>query len=160
MQTTEILPTKKYYYSKTDYDPVRVFDTISRMYIDFENKVNKETLNKQYSIEINKENCYITHRDSFYSYGGSKNPNQISKIDCRQSQFNIHNLKFNFTGGSCASNNKNVLLCFPTENKRLCYKSNSPIPRTWWQWFTYVEFSFARHNAISLTSGNLLTFRK
>ena len=54
MQTTEILPTKKYYYSKTDYDPVRVFDTISRVYTDFENKVNKETL-----VSIQDENNSI-----------------------------------------------------------------------------------------------------
>ena len=150
----EISTVRKYHYPNTEYDPVRTFDTLNRLYLDFETKVNTSLVTKQDGTSFIKRSCYITHKDSFYFYGGSKSPHQISKIDCHQSKVPENNLKFNFTGGTCARNNEKILLCFPIENKRLCYKSNNPSPKKWWQWFTYVDFSFASHNAISLSSGN------
>ena len=137
----------------TENDPVRVFDTLNRLYLDIETKNNASSLAKSDDDITYKESCYITHKDTFYFYGGSKVPKQISKFDCHQSKMSKNYLKFNFVDGTCSSNNKNILLCFPIENKRLCYKSNSPFPTKWWEWYTYVELSYATHDAISLSSG-------
>ena len=141
-------------YHRTKTDPVQIFDNLNRLYFDFETKINASFGIKQYDAKFEKDSCYITHKGSFYFYGGSIRPNQLSKFDCQKSRVPENSLKFNFTGGTCASNNKNILLCFPIENKRLCYKSNNPSPEKWWQWFSYVELSFATHDAISLSSGN------
>ena len=88
-----------------------------------------------------------------YFYGGSNHPNKIFKFGCDESEV-LSRIKFNFVGGTCASNNKHILLCFSDENKRLCYKSKSPLPKQWWQWFTFVDFSYATHDSIALSSGN------
>ena len=124
MRITEILPTKNHHQLSTENDPVLFFDTINRLYFDFETqqKRNSFAVNHE-DTESNEKSCFITHRDVFYFYGGTKKSKQISRFDCHQSKVPENNLKFNFTGGACASNNKNILLCFPMENKRLFYKS-------------------------------------
>ena len=136
-------------------DPIRVFDTLHHLYVDFETKNNASIVIHKDNNEPNMKTCFITHRDAFYFFGGSKSPNRISKFDCHKSEIYENNLKFNFTDGTCISNNEIVLLCFPTENKRLCYKSSYPSPssKKWWQWFSYVKFSFTTHEAISISSG-------
>ena len=103
---------------------------------------------------ITKDSCSVSHRDEFYFYGGSNHPNKTFKFDCDESKAQSP-IKFNFVGGTCASNNDYILLCFPIENNRLCYKSKSPIPNKWWQWFTYVELSYATHDSIALSSGTV-----
>ena len=104
---------------------------------------------------VTKDSCYVSHKDKLYLYGGSSHPNKILKFDCDDSKVHVR-IKFNFVGGTCASNNHYILLCFPNESNRLCYKSNNPLPVYWWQWFTYVEFSYATHDSIGLTSGKEL----
>ena len=151
--STKTSQTKNYHHYQIENDQVKVFDSLNRLYYDFETKFNTSFVIKSGDTKENNHYCYITHKNSFFFYGGSRRPNQISKFDCHQSKVPENFLKFNFTGGTCASNNENVLLCFPTENKRLCYKSINPSPRIWWQWFTYVDFSYTTHNAISLSSG-------
>ena len=101
---------------------------------------------------ISKDSCSASHKDKLYFYGGSNYPNKIFKFDCDDSE--VHSrIKFDFIGGTCASNNNYILLCFPIENNRLCYKSKSPLPKQWWQWFTYVELSYATHDSIALSTG-------
>ena len=102
---------------------------------------------------ITKDSCSVSYKDNLYFYGGSNHPNKIFKFGCDESEVPSR-IKFNFVGGTCASNNKHILLCFSDESKRLCYKSKSPLPKQWWQWFTYVDFSYATHDSIALSSGN------
>ena len=128
-----------------EYDSVQVSDTLNRLY---------GNLTIRSDATFYKESCYISHRDTLYFYGGAKSPKRISKIECDQSKTSERHLKFDFIDGACASNNQFILLCFPIENNRLCYKSKSPVPNKWWEWFTYVEFSYATHNAFALSSGN------
>ena len=104
--------------------------------------------------KITKDSCSVSHKDKLYFYGGSNNANKIFKFDCDDSKTRSWT-KFDFVGGTCASNNNYILLCFPIDNKRLCYKSKSPLPKKWWQWFTYLEFSHATHDSIALTQGKL-----
>ena len=104
---------------------------------------------------ITKDSCSVSHKDKLYFYGGSNHPNKVFKFGCDKSEI-LPRIKFNFVSGLCASNNNYILLCFPVENKRLCYKSKSPLPKHWWQWFTYVKFSYATHDAIALSSGKIL----
>ena len=101
---------------------------------------------------INKDSCSVSYKDKLYFYGGSNHPNKVFKFDCDESEIRSR-MKFNFVGGTCASNKVYILLCFPTENKRLCYKSTSPSPKHWWQWFTFVELSYATHDSIAMSSG-------
>ena len=107
---------------------------------------------KPNDADITKESCSVSHKDTLYFYGGSNHPNKIFKFDCDDSK--VHALiKFDFVGGKCASNNNYILLCFPNENIRLCYRSKSPLPNKWWQWFTYVELSYATHDSVALSLG-------
>ena len=99
-----------------------------------------------------QESCFVTHKDTLFFYGGSQNSRQISKLDCDQ-LVHYRNLNFEFVGGRCASNNNYILLCFPKDNKRLCYKSNSPAPTKWWEWFTYVDLAYASHDSFALSPG-------
>ena len=101
---------------------------------------------------ITKDSCSVSHRDKLYFYGGSNHPNKIFKFDCDDSKVRSR-IKFDFVGGTCASNNNYLFLCFPAENKRLCYKSKSPLPNKWWQWFTFVKLSYAIHDSIALSLG-------
>ena len=105
--------------------------------------------------DITDDSCSVSHKDKLYFYGGSNHPDKIFKFDCDDSEVRAR-IKFNFVGGTCASNDNYILLCFPNENNRLCYKSKSPLPKQWWQWFTYVEFSYTTHDSIALSSGNRL----
>ena len=104
---------------------------------------------------FNRESCSVSHKDKLYFYGGSNHPNKIFKFDCDDSKI-LPRIKFDFVGGTCTSNNNLILLCFPKENNRLCYKSNNPLPEYWWQWFTYVELSYATHDSIALSTGKIL----
>ena len=101
---------------------------------------------------LTKDSCSVSHRDKLYFYGGSNHPNKIFKFDCDDSKVRSR-IKFDFVGGTCASNNNYLLLCFPAENKRLCYKSKSALPNKWWQWFTFVRLSYANHDSIALSPG-------
>ena len=101
---------------------------------------------------VTKDSCSVSHRDKLYFYGGSNHPNKIFKFDCDDSKVRSR-IKFDFVGGTCASNNNYLFLCFPAENKRLCYKSKSPLPNKWWQWFTFVKLSYAIHDSIALSLG-------
>ena len=100
-----------------------------------------------------QESCFVTHKDKTFFYGGSQNSRQISELECDRFEVHKRDLSFHFVGGTCASNNNYILLCFPIENKRLCYKSNNPTPREWWQWFTYVDLAYVSHDSIALSSG-------
>ena len=101
---------------------------------------------------ITKDSCSVSHKDKLYFYGGSNHPKKIFQFDCDESKLHAR-VKFNFVGGTCASNNNYIILCFPVENKRLCYKSKSPLPKKWWQWFTYLKLSYTTHDSIALSSG-------
>ena len=109
-------------------------------------------ISKPYDANIQSDSCSVSHNNQLYFYGGSSHPNKIFKFDCDESKIKSR-IKFNFIGGKCASNNKYVLLCFPKENNRLCFKSISAVPKSWWQWFTYVELSFSTHDSIALSTG-------
>ena len=111
---------------------------------------------KPNGANITKDSCSVSHKDKLYFFGGSNHPNKVFKFDCVESETRSRFIKFNFVAGTCASNDNYIFLCFPAENKRLCYKSKSPLPKYWWQWFTYVEFSYATHDSIGLTSGKVL----
>ena len=108
---------------------------------------------KPNDANITRDSCSVSHKDKLYFYGGANHPDKIFKFDCDNSEVRT-SIKFNFIGGTCASNNKYILLCFPNDNRRLCYKSKSPLPKQWWQWFTFVDFSYAIHDSIALSSGN------
>ena len=111
--------------------------------------IEPESTTNTYNLH---ETCYVSHKDELYFYGGLQNTRQISKLNCDQ-LVHKRNLNFEFVGGRCASNNNYLLLCFPNENDRLCYKSVTPLPDKWWQLYTYVELSYATHNSIALSSG-------
>ena len=112
--------------------------------------INKNIATSQYNLQ---ESCFVTHKDTHYFYGGLQNSRRISELNCDQFAVHRQNLSFHFAGGKCASNDNYILLCFPKENKRLCYKSNSASPREWWEWFTYVDLAYASHDSIALSSG-------
>ena len=65
-------------------------------------------------------------------------------------------LSFDFTGGACSTNDNRIILCFPKQNRKQCYKSRSPIPDYWWQ-FSSTRESIFDHNltAIALSSHNI-----
>ena len=115
-------------------------------------QTNRFTI-KPDNADITKDSCSVSHKDKLYFYGGSNHPNKVFKFDCDDSEIATKTIKFNFVGGMCASNNNYLLLCFPNENNRLCYKSITPLPDKWWQLYTYVELSYATHNSIALSSG-------
>ena len=71
----------------------------------------------------------------------------------------ISTLSFDFTAGACSASDNRVMLCFPNQNKKHCYKSRSPVPEHWWQ-FTMTRKSFFEHNftAIALSSFNTSGF--
>ena len=103
---------------------------------------------------INKDSCSVSHKDKLYFYGGLNHPNKIFKFDCDVESKTLPRIKFEFVGGTCTSNNNYIFLCFPNDNNRLCYKSKSPLPTKWWQWFAFVELSYATHGSIASSSGN------
>ena len=111
--------------------------------------IEPESTTNTYNLH---ETCYVSHKDELYFYGGLQNTRQISKLNCDQ-LVHKRNLNFEFVGGRCASNNNYILLCFPKDNKRLCYKSNSPAPTKWWEWFTYVDLAYASHDSFALSPG-------
>ena len=117
--------------------------------------INKFNI-RQNDAETHRESCYVVHKDKHYFYGGSNHANKVFEFGCDYSERLIRKIRFDFVGGACASNNHFILLCFPNGNNRLCYKSKSPTPSKWWQWFTYVEFSYAAHDSIALSLGSTL----
>ena len=145
-------------FQKTYHDAIQIvdLDTSSRLSLIFRSndycKMSNFTEGPDYAKTF-KESCYVPFRDELYFYGGLPHSRRIFHFNSVQSEKLQLQLKFDFVGGSCARNNHFVLLCFPVENKRLCYKSNSPVPEKWWQWFTYVEFAYTSHGSISLSTG-------
>ena len=116
-------------------------------------QTNRFTI-KPDNADITKDSCSVSHKDKLYFYGGSNHPRKIFKFDCDDSEVRT-SIKFDFVGGTCASNDNYILLCFPIENNRLCYKSKSPLPKQWWQWFTYLKLSYTSHDSIALSSGKM-----
>ena len=125
-----------------------LLDIISNDYVKI-----KRFFNNPSDADIHRDSCSVSHKGKLYFYGGSNHPNKISKFDCDDSETRTR-IKFNFVGRTCESNNNYILLCFPVENNRLCYKTKSPLPKKWWQLFTYVELSYATHDSIALSSGS------
>ena len=111
---------------------------------------------KPNDADIQKDSCSVSHKDKLYFYGGSSNSNKIFKFGCDNSEIRS-GIRFDFVGGTCVSNENFILLCFPIENQRLCYKSKSPVPEKWWQWFTNVELSYTTHDSIAASSGKTST---
>ena len=68
-------------------------------------------------------------------------------------------LAFDFTGGTCSTNDNRIMLCFSEQEKRRCYRSRSPTPEHWWQLILTRESIF-EHNftAIALSSYNTSGF--
>ena len=106
----------------------------------------------KFIIKSESTACYVSHKDELFFYGGLENTRQISKLSCDQ-LVHKRTLNFDLVGGRCASNNNYILLCFPKENKRLCYKSSSPLQIKWWEWFAYVDLAYASHDSIALSPG-------
>ena len=105
---------------------------------------------------IYEKSCSVIHNDEVYFYGGFPQSKQISKVKSTLSSKIMSDsakLKFDFVGGICASNDKYILLCFPENNRRLCYKSKYSWPKEWWEWFTFVESSFYAHDSVHISSG-------
>ena len=151
-------PESSFYSETPDYEAIFIVEsnTTNSFFLDVSRneyaQVNTFTIQPN-DASITKDSCSVSHKDTLYFYGGSNHSNKIFKFDCDQSEPHAR-IKFDFVGGTCASNNNYILLCFPSENDRLCYKSKSPLPTQWWQWFTYVDFSYATHDSIALSSGN------
>ena len=105
---------------------------------------------------IHEKSCSVIHNDEVYFYGGFPHSKQISKVKSILSSTIISDsakLRFDFVDGICASNDRYILLCFPENNRRLCYKSKYSWPREWWEWFTFVESSFYAHDSVHISSG-------
>ena len=93
------------------------------------------------NLKLNKIKCEIKSRK------GVSDPNKIIKFDCSNSYKLMEiDLQFDFVDGVCGSNGFNIILCFPNGNSRLCYKSNTPAPKQWWEWFSYVPIPFNSHD--------------
>ena len=152
------MPKSKSYFQKSRYDAIYIVESniSSSFFLDIASndygQLNKFAIKPDDAV-IHRDSCSVSYKDKLYFYGGSNHSNIIIKFDCDETE--IHSrTKFNFVAGTCASNNNYILLCFPAKNKRLCYKSKSPLPYKWWQWFTYVELSYATHDSIAVSSGN------
>ena len=126
--------------------------------------------------------CSVVHRGELFVYGqgstnfcwfifwlcsawyefipdfcGFNSPRQVLTLKCDKLTFETRStLSFDFTGGACSTNDNRIILCFPKQNTKQCYKSRSPIPEYWWQ-FTLTRKSILVHNstAIALSSYNL-----
>ena len=147
-----------YYFQKPNYDVIWVVESnlSNSVFLDIASNEYRQTQSLIFEpngAESYKDSCSVSHKDKLYFYGGSNYPNKVFKFECNESKTLTHSIKFNFVGGTCTSQNNNILLCFPIENNRLCYKSKNPLPEKWWQWFTYVELSYATHDSIALSSG-------
>ena len=149
------------YIPKTEYMFIQIInlDTSNRLSLNVKSneysQMNKlvikpENTSNKYNFQ---QSCFLSHKDKHYLYGGSQDSRLVFELNCDQIEVHKRNLNFDFVGGRCASNNKYILLCFPKENKRLCYKSNKPDPTKWWEWFTYVDFAYASHDSIALSLG-------
>ena len=150
-------------FQKSKYDAIYIIESnttnsyfLNIIQNDYD-KINELTIKPKDAKSL-RDSCYVSHRDRLYLYGGSNHSNIIFNFDCDNSEINTR-IKFNFVGGTCASNDNYILMCFPAENRRLCYKSNSPVPKKWWQWFTYVELAYASHDSIALSSSNTIQSR-
>ena len=148
---------KSFYFQSPEYDAIYIVESNTSNSLLLNTIENYYEKLDQFTIKPNdatslRDSCPVTYRDRLYFYGGTDHRNKIFEFGCDESELHAR-LKFDFVGGTCGSNNDYILLCFPIENSRLCYKSKSPLPDKWWQWFTYVEFSYATHDSISLSSG-------
>ena len=88
---------------------------------------------------------------------GLNSPRQVLTLKCDKLTFETRStLSFDFTGGACSTNDNRIILCFPKQNRKQCYKSRSPIPDYWWQ-FSSTRESIFDHNltAIALSSHNI-----
>ena len=87
---------------------------------------------------------------------GLNSPRQVLTLKCDKLTFETRStLSFDFTGGACSANDNRIVLCFPKQNRKQCYKSRSPIPEHWWQFLSTGE-SIYGHNftAVALSSYN------
>ena len=152
------MPENSFYFEKPDFDAIYIVEpnTTNSFFLSVSSNDYDQTERftiKPSNANITKDSCSVSYKDKLYFYGGSNHPNEIFKFDC-DDLIERARIKFDFVGGTCASNNNYILLCFSNKNNRLCHKSKSPLPSKWWQWFTYVEFSYATHDSIALSSGN------
>ena len=158
-ETEEIQKLNHSNIQKTSYNAIQSIDlnTSSRLTLILRSneycKMSDFTNEPNYAKTF-RESCHVSYNDELFFYGGLNHSRRIFKLNSDSSEKPLSELKFDFVSGSCARNNDFVLLCFSVENKRLCYKSNSPVPDKWWKWFTYVEFAYTTHDSISLSSGN------
>ena len=105
---------------------------------------------------IHEKSCSVIYHNEVYFYGGLPHSKQISKIKSVLNSTIMYDqaeLKFDFVDGTCASNDEHILLCFPENNRRLCYKSKYVWPREWWKWFTFVASSYYAHDSVHISSG-------
>ena len=111
------------------------------------------------------------YRDTLFVYGGKsvrdkmgyvykKNDripqNQVLSLTCAQNKLEQKSkLSFDFYSGSCTSNNQQIMLCFPGNANKQCFKSKYPVPISWWEWFTLAEESLFEHSRtnVAMSSG-------
>ena len=87
--------------------------------------------------------------------------NQLLSFTCAQNKLEQKSkLRFDFYGGSCASDNQKIFLCFPDNANKQCFKSKYPVPVSWWEWFTLAEESASEHSRIdvAMSSGESFEF--
>ena len=102
-----------------------------------------------------EKSCSVIHNNELFIYGGLSDPRQILKLDCAGQKLKVRSpLLFDFYGGACTSNNIDILLCFSENNEDQCYKSSTPAPVSWWQWFTYVRKSNFKHHPVTIAASS------
>ena len=100
--------------------------------------------------------CFASYK-FIPDFCGLNSPRQVLTLKCDKLTFETRStLSFDFAGGACSTNDNYIVLCFPNQNKKQCYKSKSPIPDHWWQ-FTLTRKSIFEHDftAIALSSYNI-----
>ena len=102
-----------------------------------------------------QKSCSVVHNNELFIYGGLNYPRQLLELDCHEQKLKARRrLLFDFYGGACTTNDRNVLLCFSEKNEDRCYKSSTPAPISWWQWFTYVKKSSYRHHPVTIAASS------
>ena len=155
--STTIKSETSFYFKKSNYDAIYIVQPNESLFLRLTSNDYDQAdrfIIKPNDANITKDSCSVSHKDKLYFYGGSSHQNKVFNFDCDESEIQSR-INFNFVGGTCASNNNYILLCFPKENNRLCYKSTSPLPKQWWQWFTYLKLSYTSHDSIALSSGKM-----
>ena len=109
------------------------------------------------------KSCSLVHEGLMYVYGGRVEERQILKLDWCNTMYlkqwgntkliRVGQLKFDFTGGTCATNGAVFVLCFGSIGSRTCYRTFTPVPTSdWWTWFEPVVNSYHNHRLSLITS--------